>query len=298
MIRLKSTLLKTLALASFFTLFIFASSGEAATVTQVKGKSVLINLQGDQIKAGDLMVVVDAAGKTRGIVKVRRVSGNRAIAVLGKGRAQAGWMLQARGAAKKSSTAAKAAPSQKSGSQTSASSQSYWGTLFGLGMNSLTVDQVNASGVATGESVALKGMGFSAKAFYDYNIFTSFWFRGMTGLEQLNASGNRPSDSVSLKQDIMYLTFDLWGRFVFSTSNIRPWVGGGFSIMFPASKSGTALESASITNTSLMSFGVGLDYFRSGNFFIPISLEYGLYPESERVSANTIAFRAGLGWSL
>jgi len=292
----------------------FSQFGFAAKVVGVKGKKILVNLQGEPAQKGDLFFLINPAGKKRAIIKIMKVKGNKALAVLGKGKARKGYTLQYR--PKKSSSAKRnkgggpdtdAPVSMTTGSSRS-SGDMYWGIIAGFAQNSMTVKLKQADtdtnpGADRGEE-SLSGNGFSFKGLIDYKLLESVWFRGTAGIEQFVAEGgqncgnNVPDyDNAACETDIMYISLDFWGRYLFSTGSFRPWVGAGFSLLVPMSKSSTALDEASITNTSVMSAGLGFDWFTSDSFYVPVQIEYGLLPSSDDVTANIIAVRVGAGFS-
>jgi outer membrane protein W len=291
------------AIFSVALIFVFSSPSDAAQVTAVKGKRVLINLEGEPAITGDIFFLLDSGGKRKAVVKIVKVQGNRALAVLGKGAAQPGYTLKYRPkpGASKTAQSNNATKSTSETSSTAGTSQMYWGVIGGFSQNAMDVELKDTLGNARG-SASLSGSGYSLKGLFDYGLFDAIWFRGLFGIEQFNASGpancgDAPPYSQTCTAEIMYLSLDLWGRYLFSQESFRPWLGGGFSMMFPLSESTTALNPSSVTNTSVMALGAGVDWFTSPTFFVPISVEYGLLPSSDTVSANTIAIRAGAGFS-
>lgn len=270
----------------------------AIQIEKINGKSVLIDTQGESVNIGDIFYSLDDTGKKRGLIKISKIGRGKAIGKLGKGKAEPGWMLELKPPSTKAQTPRKPVQPKASSSalaQSASSQRSYWGFMLGAIQDNVSVDLVDDStGLATGESVGLTGITYAAKGFFDYKIFDGIWFRGATGVESLDASGKR-TNGESRSATIMYMSFDFWGRYVFSEDSLRPWLGGGFNLMFPLSKSATALEESSITNTSTMAVGGGVDWFLNPESFIPLSIEYGLFPEAELVSANYIAFRFGYG---
>lgn len=290
-----------------FTIFILPNKALAASVVGVKGKKILVDLQGEPALKGDIFYLLDKSGKKKALIKIMKVKGNKALAMLGKGKALKGYTLKYR--PKKGSTARKG---QKRGGDTTVnrgddaptsageSGGMFWGVMLGFSQNAMDVELQDNSGNARG-STSLSGNGFSAKGLVDYNLFSPVWFRGTFGIEQFNTEGENLCGASPFTDkcvaEIMYLSMDLWGRYLFSEGSFRPWVGGGFSLMFPLSQTATALDESSITNTSVMSFGLGVDWFTSPTFYLPFSVEYGLLPSSDTVSANTIAIRLGAGFS-
>lgn len=293
--------------------FAFALPAQAARVAKVKGKKLLITLEGDPAKEGDIYYTLAPNGKRAGIIKILKIKGDQAIGILGKGRALPGFGLEYR-PPKGTQVAQPAAPtpppeegeegpiSPEPMDETASTSDGkmYWGFIGGVGLNNMDVDLKDTNG-DTRATASLSGTSFSAKGLFDYNIFDQVWFRGMGGMEGFNASGpsncgDAPNFNQACNAEIMYLAIDLWGRYLFSMKDFRPWVGGGFSLLFPMTKKATALEEGSITNTSVMALGAGFDWFVSPTLYIPFSVEYGLLPESDDVSANLIAIRVGVGF--
>lgn len=289
-------------------LFAFSQSSDAAKVVKVKGKKLIINLEGEPAIRGDLFFLLNKSGKKRAIIKIVKVKGEKALAIVGKGKARKGYSLKYRPRKGKKSKMAKKSKMKKTNSSSrtdgdsgSPSGDMYWGVMGGFAQDSMDVKLKNNDGTDRG-SASLSGNGFSLKGFFDYDLFNPIWFRSFFGIEQFSAEGGNncgeePTFGEACNADIMYLSLDLWGRFVFLEGSFRPWVGGGFAIMFPLSESSTALNESSITNTSVLAAGLGFDYYTSPTFFIPFQLEYGLLPSSDTVEANIIAIRAGAGFS-
>lgn len=278
-------------------LLIQVSVGHAATVRAVKGKRVLVQVQPDEVKKNEVYYVT-RDGKRVGIVKIRAVKGGKAMAQLGKGAAAKGDTLVLRGA--KAVAPTEAAPAAEAESDSGATGvallkeRGSWGIVAGLAQSSATVDLRNSSGVSLG-NVDLSGSGFNLKGLFDYPLFAPIWFRAMAGVEQFVAGGTNNSNcGAECTIDITYLTADFWGRFVFGSKH-RWWLGAGFDLLFPLSKSSTALDESSITNTSILAVGGGVDFVLQSGSYIPLQIEYGMYPESDQVEASAIMVRVGYG---
>ena len=117
-------------------------------------------------------------------------------------------------------------------------------------------------------------------------------------MEGFTVAGNSicgPTNSDACNAKLIYLSFDFMARYIFSNDSFRPWIGGGLSLLFPATKEASALDSASISTTNAIVGAFGFDYYVNNTFYIPVSIEYGLLPKSDEVSANWIAFRTGFG---
>jgi hypothetical protein len=283
---------RLMALLIFTSLAISAPT-YAATIQKAKGKKVLVNTDGDSLEVGQIYTVRDANDKAVGLIKITKVGRGKAVAVLGKGTAKSGQTIKLR--AKQTKTAKKSSGSDSSAESSEKTTDTYWGFMAGFSMASADVDLFDAGGNPAG-SVSLDGNGFSAKGLYDFPLFSSINFRGLLGIEQFNVSGATNASctgSGKCETEIMYLTFDFWGRLMLSQGTTRPWVGLGGALLFPLSKSSTALKENSITNTNIFAFGGGLDFFLSPKTYIPVQVEYNMYPKSDTVKASSIVIRGG-----
>lgn len=273
-----------LLLTLFITPF---ESAQAAKVFKVKGRKVLIKLQETEAKKGEVFYLVNKKGRKKGIIRILKIKGSKAIAKVTRGKAKKGYKLKVRNKKEKSVA--------KKSSKGSPKGDSFLGVTTGFGSSNMTATIETSS-----KTVDLTGSSMSLKALYDYAIFEKIWFRGLTGYESFNVGGASDSNctpSGECEAKIGYLTADLWGRFLFSLSSMRPWIGAGFNLLFPLSKSATVINEESISNTSVIAIGGGIDWFINSTSFVPIQIEYEIFPKSAQVSANTIHIRAGYGWS-
>lgn len=272
-----------------FTALFLSNTSYAAQVKAVKGKKILIDMQSETLKNGDVLKIEDASGKSVGLAKVTKVRGGLAEAVI-KGKAEKGFKLTLRPpkGGSKSAAARPAAPKSSPGNSLTA-----WGVM--LGYNSATADIKLPT---SGTTVGLSGSSFSAKVLMDYPLFSWLIFRGLAGLEQFAVGGVSNSEcGGECTAEISYLSADFWGKINFSQGGFRPWVGAGFDVMFPLAKDSTALDKESITNTSVIALGGGFDWMLSDASYLPFQIEYNLYPSSTEVTASAIALRLGYAWA-
>ena len=277
-------------------LFLISLSAQAAKIAKVKGKKVYIMLDSRiEAQKGDIFVVMDKKGKKKGLIKVKKVKGSRALGSL-KGKAKKGWTLKLRGSTKKAK-GKKGKEDRYAHLKKGTASGSYYGVMAGFATNSMTatIDQSNS----TTADVDMSGSGFSGRLLFDYALWTSIWFRGMLGIENFATEGDKKicgsNNDEACDVEISYLSLDLWGRYVFSSGNFRPWIGLGFNLLFPSSKASTAIDEDSITSTSVFAGGLGFDWFFKPDMYLPVQFEYGMYPASNTVSANYMAIRFGVG---
>lgn len=264
----------------------FSSLAFAGEVTKVKGRGVLISLSGDDANVGDLFFLLKD-GKKMAIIRVTKVKGDQAIGSILKGKADVGMTTQKRegGGGKSAGGGGGGGGSSRMG----ASKKSYWGGMIGYSMDSMTVD------LPSGATVSMTGSAFSAMGLFDYKLFNRGWFRGLGGYQGFQAQGSAIClGSTTCNMNASYIDLNFLFRYLFTDSAFRPWLGGGFGLMFPAAKSSTALDTGSISSTGIFIISGGLDWQISPTMYVPISLEYGMFPKSATVEASWITVRAGV----
>jgi outer membrane protein W len=257
----------------------------AAQITKVKNSGALISLDGETATVGQYFFTLNAEGKKVGLLSVVKVNGDKAIGKILKGKVEVGQALQARAV-------------RKGGGKSAANGgfkRAWWGGMLGYAHDAMSAQVLNTANqpVATD---SLSGSGFSVNGLFDYQVFSQIWFRGLLGVEMFNVTGGSicANNTQTCSANIDYVSMDFIGRYLFSEDTIRPWLGAGVAMMFPASKSATVLQADSIGSTSVLQVTGGLDWMISPNAYIPISIEYGLLPKSSQVSANWVQLRVGV----
>lgn len=290
----------------FFAFLLFALSqyALAAKVSAVKNNKIMIELEGDSASAGSEFFVINAQGKKVAIVKITQVKGGRAIAEITKGSAKEGYTLQSRGGSGSMSTNASAS------SPSSSSDDSYydrklnqkthngnsWGVVGGYLMNSMAVATANMK-------INMSGSGFGALGYYDYALSPSLVIRGMGGLETFNVAGSNtaslPSNCLAdCNVKLTYISMYGYGRWNFMQGNYKSWIGGGVGYLYPMSSSTTVFNKSELGANQTFIFAGGTDVRLSNKNYMPISLEYSLYPTTSTVKASIILVRIGYAWNL
>ncbi|WP_413287888.1 hypothetical protein [Bdellovibrio sp. HCB337] len=283
-----------------FALSIFFVSNFAlsATVSAVKNNKIMVSLEGESASPGSEFFVLNPQGKKVAIVKITQVKGDRALAEIVKGSAKQGYTLQSRGGGSGSMATTGGSDSyyDKKLSDRSHSGNSY-GVVGGYLMNNMNIN-------ATGLKTNMSGSGFGALGYYDYALSPTLVARAMVGVEQYVVKGSNTSTSpVSCLADcnvnLNYLSMYGIGRWNFMQGQYKSWIGGGLGYLYPISKSSTAFSNASsLQANQIFIFSAGMDIRLSGQTYVPVSIEYGLFPTSSTVSANIIFLRAGYAWNL
>jgi hypothetical protein len=278
------------------TFMCFSPFLNAAEVIKVKGKAALINLNGDPAVVGDTFFTISADGKRRGIIRISKVKGDKAIARISKGKVSRGMSLELRGGGSSGSSGGYTSRGSSGDTGSFSGRKAYWGILGGLAMDKMSVSVKNSTTHADFGTASMSGTAFSLKGLFDYQLFPQLWFRGSSGIEGFNAGGNAicgVGNNSACTANIYYLSADFIARYLFSEKKIRPYAGAGIELLFPASKNASALEASSIATTNVIVVQGGVDWFISNTSYVPLSLEYGLLPKSDEVTASWIAFRVG-----
>ncbi len=248
---------------------------------------------------------IDANGKKKSLLKITQVKGDKALADIVKGTAEAGQTLQAKGTpgagggASDNSSKENSSPMNQSASGSSKNftkKGETWGILGSFGMNkmdaSLTVSTVKYTANMT-------GTGFGLLGFYDFPMSKSFVLRGSTGLEQFIGNGTVSAavcnGSANCSVNIMYLSFYGAAKYIFVNGKMKIWGAAGLGYLFAASKSSNILKTDGLS-TYVIVPSLGIDIPLGGGF-IPIAVDYALYPDSADVKASTTNIRAGWGWN-
>ena len=75
------------------TMIISIPSFSEITIRKVKDRKLLVTSDFEDFVLGELFYIVDSDNMKKGVAKIMKVDGSRAIAVLGKGTAEAGYLL-------------------------------------------------------------------------------------------------------------------------------------------------------------------------------------------------------------
>ncbi len=269
--------LGTLLLSLFISLPVYA-----ATVTTVKGKSVVISLQDETVDKGQRVELFDSNGKKRGIIQISKTnkSGTKAVGKLIVGKAQKGWSTDSGRDATKSSNNMSSKKSLR------------YGGIVGFSMDSMEVALLN-------EKVDLSGTGFSVKGAFDFSFSESIQFRGRVGAESFSASGDAQTaictGGNSCEVDITYITAEGMAQYYLNSGKYSFWIGAGGALAHPASSSSNAVETDSLSTTGLIQAGGGFD-IKTGSGYMPVEVLYSILPKSDSVSGSYITIAIGYMW--
>lgn len=299
------TLKKLLLTTCLF--LVCTSTSWAASVSGVKGQKVLITLDGDAVSEGEEFFLINPANnKKAAIVRIRQIKGDKALADLVKGKASPGFGLQAKGAAPMSADPSySSTTSDTGGGGILRNLKNSYGVTGGMLMNSMVANVTavdSVTGLKTTSEANMSGSGFGVGGFYDMLLTSSLVGRGFVGIEQFNVSGDASSavcsGSKSCDAKINYLSLYGLGKWYLSESKYRFWLGGGGGYLIAVSKSSTALNASQISTNQIFTAAFGLDVQTTRKNYIPVSIEYNMFPSSDTVKASMISIKAGWAWNL
>lgn len=272
----------------------------AATVTQAKGKQVLVDLEGDLATEGDEFYLINPdTQKKAAIIRIKKTKGEKALGEVLKGTANTGYTLLAKAAS------AGGSPNESSadGSSHLKTIKDSYGLLGAYFMNSMSANiSYTNNATVVKSSTDMSGSGFGIGGFYDYAYSSSIVLRGLAAAEQFSVTGTSAqagcSGSTNCTANITYLSLYGLGKWYLTSEQFRVWLGAGFGYLLALSKSSSALNESQISTNQVITGALGFDYQLNRASYIPVSLEYNNFPASDTVKASSIVLRVGWAWNL
>src|SRR5262249_25836135 len=106
------------------------------------------------------------------------------------------------------------------------------------------------------------------------------------------------SDSTTCDVKAMYLALYGMAKFNYlDNGKMRLWAGLHGGMLNALTKSSSVLNESQIS-TQVYGFSLGGDFNIGRANYLTFTFDYGLFPKSDTVDANIMAFRAGYGWIL
>ncbi len=281
---------------------LFANTSYAGKVLKTTGKKVFIIFSPEEegtFANNDIFYLTDSSGKKTGVVQLKKIKGFKAVAVLGKGKAQRGDVTIFKGAGKKSKKSKSSSSNVAENNNSEEASERpsrrrnkmsiKMGVLFGYGSAKQDVNQGTSTSNQTGSSLGLRGA-------FNYPFSQSLELQLLGGLEmfKVEGEGTLPDNSGTgtIGTDINYLGLDAlikWEAFGSDSFGVK--LIGGVGIYHPMSSSSTAISS--IATVALGEFGLGVEY-RAGNFSIPVDFIYYYFPSGGDVTSKLMGLRLGI----
>lgn len=270
-----------------FAIISFSPPARAVIILNIKNDRVLLDLESENWHPGDRLIAKDESGKGKALLEVKQIKGHQAVAAILKGSVETTYTIAKRTPKEPSSSEGKA---KSSGKKLSGE----WGLTLGLASNSMTV-KPSSSVQAT-----LSGSSSQATFFYQRSIDEDISTRIFLGYHSLQASGTSTAISAcatgGCKVDIGYLGIEALARYSFLNSqSVNLWGGAGLGFLYAMNKTSNVLDTEKITTNQTILFSLGVDWKISGGSFIPLQLDYALFPDNSVSSANQLILRLGYG---
>ena len=273
---------------------------DAAYVLKTKGKKLLIKLDAvDLIKANELYYVVDYNGKKKAIISIKKTQGNKALAVVKKGKAKAGWTLLKRPSRKKKTVeqTAEASPAPVEEAHSTPPPEPSplppapeKAQTLPIGFTwSYNINSLEVNGTKLEDSSFL-----NVEMNYRMPLTKDISFRALFGFQKFTAEATEECDSLACGElDILYSY--IGGM---ATLNLRPsphtifWIGSGAKVLFPINKTVTSnqedfVDEDSIELTSHLLLGAGFEWKIHPQMSLPLSVFYQIGPKSSSVTSPT-----------
>ncbi len=275
-----------------FLISVMAFSAESAVIIKIKGRKALIKLEGATAEKGDRFDALNLYGKPLGLLEIRKVKRDKAIAVLIKGKMEVNWILDpsddSQSSFKEESPSDFKAPS----SQASAKSQSTASlplspTLTETKHTFYDRQSHKALGLFIGPylnwvrlSSSTSASGFSWKTSGTFDLIFNQYLsvRLNAGYQTLKVEGQDCDNITNCKLVLHYPGAGLLLRVSFLKNTLfQPWVGVGGQLFWPIVNKqydlGLDEKSFNGFHGSLLG-AIGVD-IQLKTIYFPIQLEMG-----------------------
>lgn len=295
----------TLFMHFFLLLFIALFTpiaGQAVSILNVKGDRVLLDLDGEDFQPGDRLVALSPSGKEKSLIQVKQVKGSKAIATILNGKVEVGYDIEKTESSEtdltldeddlestKKSTSRKKVTQKRKRNPSSA-----WGIVVGAASNNVTVKPGNTT------ATQLSGSSTIITAFYQRTLDGSISTRILGGTYGFAASGESTNISActpgGCKLEISYMGLEALVQYsIIKNSTLNLWVGAGMGFLFASSKSSNVVDTSKISSNQTFLASLGSDWNISNTLFIPLQMDYVLFPDNNTSSASQMIVRLGIG---
>lgn len=264
----------------------WADDVQWAHVTEVQNNQVVINTEKMDIKKDEKYVLQGGKGGKEivGIIQIVEVNQTVAKGKLLSGKALTGDIL--------AQNLLKPVPKGPPPS---------WGLQFQVISNTMTAKETDllASQV---DDVKMNGIASGIYGYYNHPLNSWLVLHGGLGYEPFKAFGDsqiagcNQFSSTHCTVDLQYISAHGAARFVLEKDNRKYWTELGVSVKHSLATSSTALEESKISQISTLDAGLGIDIPWGAQNYIPVSVQYSIFPTSEDVSASSWLLRCGYGW--
>jgi len=264
----------------------------AHSIQAVKANKVLLQLDESPTAVDDVFLAMDSSGVEKAQIQIRQIKDKRAIAYVIKGElTQAPDTYELVPGPKPATPAPAPATPVPAPTPTGPSVPQAKGYYGGISQNQMNVSLTNST------TLGLSGMSFNFGAFYERALTHRVQVLARAGYEGLKATGSLSSNACGASCDVEvgYLGADAVVKYSFYDNKKTWWLGGGLGFLFPIIKSSNVIDTGKMTLNEKIILSAGLNWYRTGNTFIPVQLDYALQPSNSIVTTSQIILRVGYG---
>lgn len=288
-------------LALFLLTMLIPLTGHSLSILNIKGNRVLLDLEGEDIQSGDRLVAISPSGKEKGHIQIKQVKGSKAIASILKGKVEVGFTIETT-----ESTQKKNDPEQeldltenmkankKLSKKKTRNKKSAWGVVIGMASNNMTVKPGNTT------STELNGTSTNFTGFYQRELDSSIGARILGGSYNLVANGESKNISACTPGgcvvEISYLGIEALVQYsIIKNSTTNLWLGAGMGFLFASGKSSNILDTSKISSNQTFIAALGFDLNINQSLFLPLQIDYVLFPDNSSSATKQTILRFGLG---
>ena len=267
-------------------LVFFSFQVHSAVILKIKGRKALVDLEGVKAEKGDRFDALNLYGKPLGLLEIKKVKRNKAIAVLLKGKMSVSWILEptSQSASSSFNTGEEYDPVGSKNDDVDSNRETYIRSSKSSSIFSKSTETSSGIGVILGahfntislsNNKMVSGLGWKAALFADYTITGPLGIRLIAGHQTLLATGSKCGmGNCNLLINYPGAGFLLRGVFL-KHLIFQPWLGGGGFLLWPIAdqKADLGLDRKSFNSFhGVLTASAGIDLHFNG-FYLPIQVD-------------------------
>jgi hypothetical protein len=258
----------------------------AAKIIEVKSNQAKVEPEGEVFQVGDKLWAADDFGKILALLVVKNIEGNSIQTQVLKGIAKQNLVVGKMGT--------KPPKKENNFARSVIKENAKWAGMIGLGSNSMTVKPSSSA------SATLNGTSIDVSAMYFKKMDSTLGLRLTGKYHSLKVSGRSNSISACSNTDcyvdLNFIGTEILGTYTYSQGNSHElWLGTGLGLFLAVNKDSNVLDTFKISISETLLLSTGMDWKIDKTTFIPIQLDYALYPDNQTSSANQFIVSLGYG---
>ena len=243
----------------------------SAIIVKVKGRKALVNLEGMEVSKGDKLQAINLSGSIKGLLKIRAVRRDQAVAVLVTGKMKKDWLVEPAGGSKKKNSFVSKKLKNLSKMDIAVSTKDIIGKSSSAGgMGLLAGGQFNI----IPEEEPLSGLSWKGALLFDIPSFVE-WFsiRTLIGYSLFHAEKkSEPAKALSIHYPGIKV---LLRGILLQKPSFNLWIGLGGALFYPIvdPDKDLSLDSKSFAGLHGVASGALGSDIELGRIYIPIQID-------------------------